>query len=235
MNKVLHYSKSDWDGANKSNVSIYFKEGNWIEFVKWTEDESDITIIPVRIDPQSLGIVEMKNISCDDGGCLEYSEVMTDGSNSSFVTDFCTLGDNLTCNAMLSKNDDFNWVSLMVGILTRGEPVTSAFDRYNFSMNDGQLSFGRVGEVEMKYLIKMRKDAVLSHILSINGPGLNNRRGEIWFDANSEVLRGIRVDLPEDDSYNSVTFKFDDMENMSPIEWEYFKNMKVCNDCDSRA
>ena len=96
------------------------------------------------------------------------------------------------------------------------------------SMN-GEPGFGPVGHVAMIYKGIDKNNDVMSHLYEIDGAGLENRGGKIWFRKSDNMLMGFKIELPDENSYQNVSFQFDSSEQMTESAWEDFKKSQWLN------
>lgn len=75
-------------------------------------------------------------------------------------------------------------------------------------------------------ILQSLKNEALCHVYAIDGPGLTNQGGEIWFNASTSILEGFKIRLPDEDSYQNVLFNYSRTESMNITEWEEFKKSK---------
>lgn len=226
IGKVINYSKSNWDGTNESLISIYFKEGGWIESLKWHEGANQATIISARIDFKTGSIHHFKNIRCVDGDCNQLGEMYFDPASTNYIINFGPIIDTISGVAEYWHSYDFDWASLMVAFLHKEEPSDHQFMRYDFTMVDGKPGFGKIGKVVMNYKGIQQVNNRQCHLYTIDGTGLENKGGKIWFDVNENLLMGYKIELPDEDSYQNVNFQFISTGKMKVKEWESFKKSK---------
>jgi hypothetical protein len=62
----------------------------------------------------------------------------------------------------------------------------------------------------------------------INGPGLDNRGGTIWFDKEGEYLVAFEIKKPDEPGYNSGKLLLEKIIELDADGWEAFK-MKAIN------
>lgn len=149
-----------------------------------------------------------------------------DKSVDGFVLQLGEITDTITNIPSYWHSYDFDFASLMTAFLFKKAPDSHQFHRADFQEQDGNFSFGPIGLVEMTYLRPTQIDGVDCHLYQINGPGLQQKGGEIWFDRESMLLRGFKIELPDESSYQNVDFQYLGKEQMSPERWEQFKRQK---------
>ena len=225
-NTVVHYVKSNWDGTHQSNISVYFKDGEWIESLKWQEGSSQVTIVPAKIDHSTFSVHHFKNITCIDGECRQRGEMVKDKATGHYLLNFGPFQDTITNIPEYWHSYDFDWASLMVAFLFKKEHASYQFERCDFFIKDGEPGFGPFDTITMDYKGLQTKLKNPHHLYIIDGPGLNHEGGEIWFSANQSLLLGFKIKTPDEDSYQNVDFRFIEMEKMKPSDWEAFKRSK---------
>ena len=223
---VFHYQKSNWDGTHEGRISIFFKEGMWIESAKWREGSTNVSIIPAKIDPITLSVHHFKNIRCEGGVCQQRGEMFFDNDANGYIINFGPLNDTIKGIPKYWHSYDFDWASLMTAFIFKVNSSDHHFMRCDFTMISGQPGFGEIGKVIMPYEGIQKIDDIDCHVYLINGPGLENRGGKIWFSTGQNLLRGFKIDIPDEDSYQNVDFRFISSESMDEKQWEAFKKSK---------
>lgn len=223
---VLHYKKTNWDGSNEGFISIYFKDGDWLESIKWHEGSNQVSIIPAKIDHSTFSVHHFKNIRCENGDCNQLGEMVKDPETGDYIINFGAFKDSISHVPAYWHSYDFDWASLMAAFLFKKTHTSHQFQRYDFFMKNGQPGFGYLGDVQMEYKGKYLKNNKLSHVYSIDGSGLSHQGGEIWFSEKESVLMGFKIKTPDESSYQDVDFKWLSMETMELSEWEAFKESK---------
>lgn len=226
LNKVFHYSKSNWDGSNKGYVSVYFKDGLWIESLKWHEGHAQATVVPAKINPETFTVTHFKNFRCQQGQCRQLGEMYWDEAVDGYIMQLGEVTDTVTNIPAYWHSYDFDFASLMSAFLFKKHPDSHQFHRADFQEVSGKFSFGPIGLIEMIYDKETPINGVNCHLYQINGPGLEQKGGEIWFEAKNMLLRGFKIQLPDESSYHSVDFQYLRQERMSPSQWEDFKQQK---------
>ena len=61
----------------------------------------------------------------------------------------------------------------------------------------------------------------------IDGPGLDNRGGTIWFDKTDGFLLGFEIDKPDEPGYDSGKLHLKEVLQMDLAEWEEFKLRQI--------
>ena len=224
--QVIHFVKSNWDGSNKGFISTYYKEDGWVESMKWHEGNNQVSVIPALINRQTFSVDHFINIACQDGECNQRGEMFKDVESGNYIINFGSIRDTITGIPDYWHSYDFDWASLATEFLFRKSFTDHRFMRCDFTTINGQPGFGLVGEVSMKYQGISEISEIKCHMYSINGPGLHNRGGEIWFATNNNRLMGFKIDLPDEDSYQNVDFRYIGQEKMSSLQWEAYKKMK---------
>ena len=226
VHTVLHYTKANWDGSNLGFVSVYFKDKDWIESLKWHEGHDQATIVPAKIDHKSFNVVHFQNFRCQEGACKQLGDMQWRSDLAGFILKFGENADTITNVPTYWHSYDFDFASLMTAFLFKNDTTPHEFQRADFHEVNGSLKFGPMGTIELVYQGEVDFNGNSCNLYEIDGPGLNQQGGEIWFDQQTGVLKGFKIKLPDESSYNSVDFKFIGQEEMSNAEWEDFKQAK---------
>lgn len=225
-NTVLHYTKSNWDGTNKSFISICFKDENWIESIKWHEGSPQVSVIPAKINHKRFSVDHFINIQCNQDGCNQMGEMIKNQNSNSYIINFGSFKDTINNIPRYWHSYDFDWASLMAAFIFKQGVEDHQFERCDFSMIDGKPGFGPIGTVKMIYEGIKFKDGTPLKTYTIDGPGLHNQGGKIWFSKDQGLMMGFKIKLPDEDSYQDVDVKFLRKEVMDHSEWEAFKESK---------
>ena len=225
-NTVIHYEKSNWDGTNKGRVSIYFGDYMSIESIKWHE-KGRASIVPAKIDPQTLSVASIQSIRFQDGAYTTMGEMTKDPDSHSYFLRFGDFRDTLSSIPEYWHSYDFDWASLMVAFLFKSDTSRHSFSRCDFQMVDNQPSFIEIGEINMEVKGERTVDHIPCIEYAISGSGLNHKGGQIWFSRDKNLLMGFKIEQPDEDSYQNVLFTYVNLEKMNPSEWKSFKK-SIC-------
>ena len=223
---VAHYSKANWDGSNQGFISVYFKDGDWLESLKWHDGHNQATVVPAKIDHQSFNVVHFKNFRCQEGNCQQLGEMYWLDELEGYVLKLGEMSDTVSNIPSYWHSYDFDFASLMAAFLFKKDNSSHTFSRVDFQRINGNYLFGPMGDIVMEFKGTVQIEGSACNLYAIDGPGLNNRGGEIWFDQETKLLKGYKIQEPDESSYNSVDLKFLGAEKMSPKEWEDFKEDK---------
>ena len=200
-----------------------------MESIKWHEGSNQVSIIPAKINQKTYSVDHFKNIGCQGGSCNLRGEMFRDSGSGDYIINFGPIQDTISGIPSKWHSYDFDWASLMTEFVLKEVHGDYEFMRCDFTMVDGRPGFGPIDKVFLEYKgLKMVEEQSV-HLYKIDGPGLLNRGGEIWFDAKTNILRGFKIDLPDEDSYQNVDFRFLERESMTLDNWEAFKKSKWVN------
>lgn len=223
---AFHYQKSNWDGTNQSRISIYFKDDAWIESIKWHKGSGQMSVIPAKINHTSFSVDHIKNIRCVDGDCQQLGEMIKDPGTQQYCIQFGDYRDTIESIPTYWHSYDFDWASLMAALIFKQDTAGHTFARCDFYMKGDRPAFGNLGTVSLKYSGEETIQGVRCDVYHIDGPGLQDQGGKIWFDQVTKVMRGFRIQLPDEDSYENVDFRYLGVDQFTAKEWETFKQSK---------
>ena len=224
--QVVHYSKANWDGSNQALISVYFKDDQWVEALKWHQGQAEATVIPAKIDHETFNVSHFRNLHCENGECQLRGEMYWNTEIDGFILQLGDRIDTVVNMPSYWHSYDFDFTSLMVAFLFKNNTKPHVFQRADFYESEGGFKFGPMGEITMEYKGEKTFKNSKCHLFTIDGPGLNNQGGEIWFDQDSQLLKGFKIKEPDESSYNSVDYQYLGKEQMSGEEWETFKQKK---------
>lgn len=215
---VALYTKSNWDGTNKGHIAIYFKDDVTIESLKWHEGHPQATVVTARVNPQTFNVTYFENLRCQDGQCRKLGEMSWDKTIRGFVLQFGEITDTISNVPPYWHSYDFDFASLMIAFLFKKNTASHKFQRMDFQENERGLIFTDFGQIEMNYQNTAMINGSNCHLYQINGPGLENQGGEIWFDQTTNLMRGFKIKLPDERSYNSVDLQLLEQKKMSAAQ-----------------
>jgi len=223
---VVRYLKSNWDGTNRGYIAVYFKDKETIESLKWHEGHPQATVVTARIDHRTFNVSYFKNLRCQDGQCRKLGEMSWDNKIRGYVLQFGEFTDTITNVPPYWHSYDFDFASLMTAFLFKKNTASHEFQRMDFQGNEEGLIFTDMGAIEMTYQKTAMINGANCNLYLIDGPGLQDQGGEIWFDQKTNLMKGYKIKLPDERSYNSVDLQFLGLEKMNVVEWEAYKQKK---------
>lgn len=227
-NSVFIYKKSNIDGSHASRIAVYYHNELSIEAFKWTPGNSQGTSVRAQISPETLNVIEFNAASVmNDGEIIPRAKLKQDMPGQFSIQ----LGDHQTITMLDSTqwhSYDFDFASLAYAY----RHLSAAKDDFTFTildldMNQSPPPFVSFGKVTMQF---DNKDDVLGKNAlryNIDGPGLDNRGGKIWFDASSKAMLLFEIEKPDERGYQSNRMELLEQKVMTPEQWQAFKQSRL--------
>ncbi|WP_100644057.1 S41 family peptidase [Alteromonas facilis] len=223
VGSMLLYEKSNLDGSNSGNIAVYHHDNYNIESFKWRVGSAHATIVRAKMNPSTLIVDKFDASRMDNLGKETHSlSLTTSASNTLDVT----IGENhqyLKTYGLPWHSYDFDFASL--GYIY---PHLKSKETYSFEINDFDLTarpiaLKKFGRVDMKFLGIEEYKSFETRKYSIDGLGLNNKGGEIWFEEKTGTLVAFAIAKPDEPGYVSGKLELKSITQMSPSEWSNFK------------
>ncbi len=227
---VYHYLKSNIDGTNSGEVSLYVKDKDTLESLKWHKGDSRATLVIADIDwenrfsvkhfetwlltadgePQQRAVLDfdadIPGVTAKVGE-MEFRAEVKNWYWHSYDFDFASL--NFAWRHLVNPEDQ-----LVIGIVdvVRKE--------------DGP-TLAEKGSVQIDYQQDTTRNGHECREYKIDGPGLENKGGTIWVRKSDGVFVDYEIELPDEPGYESGKMLLKSEEQMTNEEWEEFKRKCV--------
>ncbi len=222
------YEKSNVDGTHAGRVAVHVAAADRIQSFKWTPGSDRATVVTAWIDWKRFSVAR-----------FETGHLFADGTYASRV-ELTTEGERLVARSgdMELAVDverwpwhsyDFDLASLAFVWPHRTRPE----EPFRFGVTDfGTTADGASGLVDkgwvtVEYAGRATREGHACREYAIDGPGLEDRGGRIWFRADDGALVDYEIDLPDEDGYESGKLRLLSTERLSAEAWEAFKRAKV--------
>jgi hypothetical protein len=97
------------------------------------------------------------------------------------------------------------------------------FHVFDLAPVDGQVVFSDLGEVSLTAPKQDHYAGEPAVKYRIDGPGLDNRGGAIWFHADEAYLLGFAIEKPDESSYESGKLQLENIVTMDSGQWRAFQ------------
>ncbi len=213
---VYHYKKSNIDGSTPSHVDLYIASETRIESFKYHEGGSEATLVTAEMDWKtfSVGTFTTHKLQAD-GTRRKLGTLQAKGSrlhgklnSSSFIVEV---------KSFPWHTYDFDLASLNVSLRYLTDPEGSV----QVNMIDQVRGlFTDKGFVELFYLGDEKRAGVPCRHYNLDGPGLNDRGGELWVRKGEDpVIVDYEIDLPDESSMRSGKLLLVSTETLSKQSW----------------
>ena len=227
IHKVFIYEKSNWDGSNKGMIADYYSSADQIESFKWHEGNNHATLVKAKMDLKTNTVVLFEAYGVDHEGNENLRatlEVQEDHTADIRFGDQHQVFDSVPENW---HSYDFDFASLGHAFPSFGKAKSISFQILDVDPNGSGPEFKDFGKVEMTFLQKEEKWSRKVLKYRIDGPGLDNRGGLIWFDKSGKFLVGFKIEKPDERGYESNKLVLKEVLEKMPEEWAEFKVEKL--------
>lgn len=229
LHQAQVYIKSNLDGSHASFVAVYLKEKNVIESFKWTEGNTEGTLVKAKMDWQRFSVSHFEGGRLNANGELNIRAQLSipEGKNKAEVQIGGTEPSSVRLQHFPWHSYDFDFASL--GIVMTQKISTASTIEFMIADIAGEAKgpvFKEIGKVSMREEEKEEKFGSLCQRYHIDGPGLDDRGGKIWFD-NQGRLVGFEIQKPDEPGFVSYKLRRIEVIKLSAAEWESFKKQKL--------
>ena len=224
VGKTLIYQKSNIDGSNAAKIAVHYVSPITIEAFKWTEGGTHATKVRAEMDSITLNVTTFKAFGVErGGGDVKRAEMMAhpDGIFEMMIGDSRK---EIMLPAVTWHSYDFDFSSLgyTFRFLDHAEKELH-FRIYDLDLSMNPPEFRDFGHVNMVYEEDVYYGSVLSTRYSIDGEGLDNQGGSIWFNRENRDLVGFEIQKPDEPGYESGKLLLLETRQLSLEKWEAFQ------------
>ncbi|WP_019670436.1 hypothetical protein [Eudoraea adriatica] len=230
VQKVFIYEKSNLDGSNKGQIAVYYEKEGKIEAFKWHEGHQQATVVRAWVNQDDYTVRRFEALRTNHLGNEKLNAVLE-------VTQDRTVNIQLGDQNQVFKSApaqwhsyDFDFSSLGYAyryIRNKNQPIS--FNILDIELNQTPYNLKDFGSVEMTFLGEEEKLSRQVLKYGIDGPGLDNRGGYIWFGKSDSVLVAFEIEKPDEPGYESGKLELKETLQMNQKEWAEFKMNKLSN------
>lgn len=230
LHTVYVYQKSNWDGTHASKIYLYVEDSNRLQSFKWHESEDVATLVTASIDWTNYSVQKFTNHRLTKGKAPQLVATLLFDGIKKVSIEVGPMRDSLLLTELPWQSYDFDLAGL--GFLWRA--LKNKKDNFYFhiadaAMVDGNMRFVNKGRSFVEY----KEDVMLNEkkclLYTINGPGLENRGGQLWINAANNMIEQYKIELPDEPGFENGMLKLLYTQTMNGEEWEKFKNTSVGN------
>lgn len=223
------YKKSNLDGTRVGYIAVYLKDSITLESFKWTPGNRAGTLVIAQMDWSRFSVSEFIGMRMQANGEVTQTARLSiaHGAKEANVQ----IGNMEPSTVLLQHfpwhSYDFDFASLgLVMPFKQSRTTTFEFMISDITRTPSGPVFGEVGKVSLLWQIEEEKFGVACQRYSIDGPGLNNRGGHIWFDQQGQ-LAGFEIQQADEPGYESGRLERVEVSTMTGTAWEAFKKAKL--------
>ena len=231
LHQLQLYIKSNLDGSRASFVAIYMKEYDTIESFKWTEGNNEGTLVKAQMDWQRFTVSHFAGGRIRANGELNTMAQLSIPSGSTRaqvqITGMDPSSVELEQFPWHSYDFDFASLGMVMTQLVSTEP-TVEFMISDIAREAAGPVFKEIGIVSMRREEMEEKFGNSCQRYHIDGPGLDDRGGKIWFDQQGRLV-GFEIQKPDEPGFVNNKLRRVEVKELSVEEWEAFKKQKLQN------
>ncbi len=224
VQKVFIYEKSNIDGSNKGQIAVYYQQEDQIEAFKWHEGNQHATVVRAWIDQDDYTVRRFEALRTDHLGNENLNGVLEVAVDRTINIQFGDQQQVFQSAPAQWHSYDFDFSSLGYAfrhIRRNNRPIS--FNILDIDPSQSPPKLKDFGNVVMEFEGEEEKWSRNLLKYHIDGPGLDNRGGYIWFDKSDGFLVGFEIDKPDESSYESGKLVLKEVLEMEKTEWTAFK------------
>lgn len=230
LHTVYVYQKSNWDGTNASKIYLYVEDSNQLQSFKWHEGEDVATLVTATIDWTTYSVKKFTNHRIAKSKKPQLIAQLEDAGVKKVNIEVGPMHDSLLLTELPWQSYDFDFAGL--GFVWRA--LKNKKDGFYFHIADaalvnGNMRFVNKGRTYVEYKDEVMLDGTKCLLYTVNGPGLENKGGQIWINAGSNMIEQYKIELPDEPGFENGMLKLLYTKKMNKEEWERFKNEAVGN------
>ena len=227
VNKVFIYEKSNLDGSNMGKIAVYYAAPAEISSFKWHEGNQHATLVKAKIDLKTHTVVRFEAYGADHDGNESLRATLDVNEDRTASIQFGDQQQIFEFVPDLWHSYDFDFASLGHAYLTLPKNRTNSFHILDIDPNASGPEFKDFGVVDMEFVDEEMKWSRNVLKYRIDGPGLDNRGGHIWFDKSGKFLVGFEIDKPDERGYDSNKLVLKEVLDLTAEQWSEFKVEKL--------
>jgi hypothetical protein len=225
---VMHYKKSQLDGSNATNVSVYMIDGEHLESLKWDEDSTIATLVKARMDWRRFSVREFQSLRLEKGKAPELRGTLEANASGTQLKVSFLNGKVVRITHWPWHSYDFDFASLGLTLPHLRNPEEDLiFWRTDVIFVGEGVDFAEVGGIRLHLEAKELRDSQPVRRYSIGGAGLQHRYGKLWTNASGGQLIEYQIPIGDEPGFNDVRLLLDRSQSMSPAQWEEFKKSRI--------
>lgn len=226
---VYHYIKSNIDGTNAGEVSLYVKDKDTLESLKWHEGDSRATLVIADMDWHRFSVKHFETWLLTADGKPQQRAVLDFDAEIPGVT--AKVGE-MEFRAEIENwhwhSYDFDFASLNFAWRHLVEPeMRFVIGIVDIVRNEDGPTLAEKGQVQIDYQQDTTRNGHECREYKIDGPGLENKGGTIWVRKSDGVFVDYEIELPDEPGFENGKMLLKSEERMTAEEWEEFKRQSV--------
>ncbi|MDF2176880.1 hypothetical protein P2G88_01265 [Aliiglaciecola sp. CAU 1673] len=222
--KVFLYTKSNMDGTNEGNIAVYYRDAYEIESFKWHDGNHSATVVRALINPDTLNVRQFEAYRLKADGTKQPGAELTEVNDNELKGMIGNQALQLNVEGRAWHSYDFDFSSLAYAYRFLDDKQDGLiFDIIDIDFSGEAAQLKVFGKVQMEYAGKITRDGKSLLEFNIDGPGLDNRGGQIWFNEKTAEMYGLTIEKPDESSYNSNLMRLRMQMDANEEQWQAYK------------
>jgi len=229
---AYHYLKSNHDGSNSAQVSIYLATSEDIEVLKLEAHGLDVAYVRAHMNWQYF---------CADQ--LESWVIESDGQRrpmAKFALDCATQrahirvngrAEEIAVNHLPTHIYNFDFISLNLALRHWQHPegeLDLGILQPNFNPQINTLMCDE-GRATLRFVAHEPRHGQACRRYAIGGAGLHHRGGTIWVNQANGHIEDMEIDLPDNPAWHNFKFQWVRTDQPGQIDWQAFIVQAIAN------
>lgn len=235
VGRVLHYEKSNLDGSHATRIAVYVAALDRLESFKWAAGFPGATLVEADIAWRTFTVRRFQSWRLEGPGqrtlqgTLEAVEEKPELAFALAAEDpAAAVSGRVTIHHWPWHSYDFDFAGLGIAMPHLIEPERP-FDVgiADFVVEGGKPVFVEKGAVTVAFEERETRDGIAARRYAIDGPGLEDRGGHLWTDAQDGHLLGFEIELPDEPGFESGKLRLLEVGSLSPEDWTAFQDERL--------
>jgi len=224
LGRVMRYKKSNRDGSHPSEIALYVAGESSLEALKWNPGEPEATLVVAELDWPVCSVKSFHTykLEGEERRVAAVLETSADRKRLTARVDGRELATEIPRFPWHSYDFDFASLNLALRFLLEPEGEVE-FQIIDPAYGPGGASLVAKGPAFLSYAGADEHAGVNARRYTLDGPGLEERGGELWTTRGDDVwLLGFELDLPDEPGMSSGKLEWLRNETRTAEEWASF-------------
>lgn len=226
---VYHYVKTNIDGTNPENISVFVATNDRLEVFKFHDPGTRAGFVVAEMDWKNFHARSLFSY-----GVFSASEEML-GAQLKFLPDQKKIEVEIPAQDRPLETVEFGYVPAHIynfdltslnfayrHLKNPTEPFTVGLADPTFAEQGPALRYR--GEVTIRYTGEEKRNGQDCRKYSISGAGLDNKSGVLWVNKAGEYFEDLEIELPDNPNWTTFKLALKKTETMTAEQWKQFRN-----------
>lgn len=221
------YRKSNWDGTHASRVYMYIADSNRLQSFKWSEGDISATLVTAEFDWTQFGVRSFTNHRLEAGKTPRLVARLFMDEKGKLKVEAGTMRDSVWLTSLPWQSYDFDFAGLGFAWRSlKNKKEDFWFHIADAALVNGDMRFVNKGRAHVHYREEVVFRGKKCLLYDIDGPGLENKGGQIWVHTGTWMIEAYKISLPDEPGFENGYLELEEVKTLSPAEWEYFIRSK---------